>query len=329
MKAIVQDRYGSADVLSLAEIPQPTIGDRDVLIRVHAAGLDPSVLHIMTGLPHLVRLAFGLRRPRARVRGFDVAGRIDAVGAQVTQFHPGDEVFGFCKGAFAEFACARADRIALKPSNLTFEQAAAVPVSSLTALQGLRNRASLQVGQRVLIIGAAGGVGTFAVQIAKAFGAHVTGVCSTTKVDLVRSIGADEVIDYTRDDFLTQPQRYDVILDTAGLRPLTQVRRSLTPRGTLVIVGGEGGSQWLAGMERLLQAAVLSRFGSQRLRGMLATDDQDDLLTVTGMIEAGKVAPVINRTYPLSEAAEAIRAALADHARGKTVITVIPTEPAG
>ena len=329
MKAIVQDRYGSADVLSLAEIPQPTIGDRDVLIRVHAAGLDPSVLHIMTGLPHLVRLAFGLRRPRARVRGFDVAGRIDAVGAQVTQFHPGDEVFGFCKGAFAEFACARADRVLPKPANLTFEQAAAVPVSSLTALQGLRNRASLQVGQRVLIIGAAGGVGTFAVQIAKAFGAHVTGVCSTTKVDLVRSIGADEVIDYTRDDFLTQPQRYDVILDTAGLRPLTQVRRSLTPRGTLVIVGGEGGSQWLAGMERLLQAAVLSRFGSQRLRGMLATDDQDDLLTVTGMIEAGKVAPVINRTYPLSEAAEAIRAALADHARGKTVITVIPTEPAG
>ena len=329
MKAIVQDRYGSADVLSLAEIPQPTIGDCDVLIRVHAAGLDPSVLHIMTGLPHLVRLAFGLRRPRARVRGFDVAGRIETVGAQVTQFHPGDEVFGFCKGAFAEFASARAARVLPKPANLTFEQAAAVPVSSLTALQGLRNKASLQAGQRVLIIGAAGGVGTFAVQIAKAFGAHVTGVCSTTKVDLVRSIGADEVIDYTRDDFLTQPQRYDVILDAAGLRPLTLVRRSLTPRGTLVIVGGEGGSQWLAGMERLLQAAVLSRFGSQRLRGMLATDDQDDLLTVTGMIEAGKVTPVISRMWPLSEAAEAIRAALAGHARGKTVITVIPTEPAG
>ncbi len=327
MKAIVQDRYGSADVLSLAEVPQPTIGDRDVLIRVHAAGLDPSVLHIMTGLPHLVRLAFGLRRPKLRVRGFDVAGRIEAVGRLVTEFHPGDEVFGFCKGAFAEFASARADRILLKPANLTFEQAATVPVSSLTALQGLRDKASLQAGQRVLIIGAAGGVGTFAVQIAKAFGAHVTGVCSTTKVDLVRSIGADEVIDYTRDDFLAQPQRYDVILDTAGLRPLTSVRRSLTPRGTLVIVGGEGGSRWFAGLDRLLAAAVLSRFGSQRLRGMLASEDRDDLLVMKGLLEAGKVTPVIDRAYPLSETAEAVRTALAGHARGKVVITVIPTQP--
>ncbi len=329
MKAIVQDAYGSADVLRLADIPTPEVGDTEVLIRVHAAGLDPSVLHIMTGLPHLVRLAFGLRRPKARVRGFDVAGRIEAVGAQVTQFRPGDEVFGFCKGAFAEYATARADRLALKPANLTFEQAAAVPVSALTALQGLRDKGSIEVGQRVLIIGAAGGVGTFAVQIAKALGAHVTGVCSTTKTDLVRSLGADEVIDYTRDDFVVQPQRYDIILDTAGRRPLSQVRRALVPRGTLVIVGGEGGNQWFAGVDRLLQAAVLSRFGSQRLRGMLATDNQDDLLTMKDLIEAGKVTPVIDRTYPLSETAEAIRAALAGHARGKVVITVIDQQTAG
>lgn len=322
MKAIVQDKYGTAEVLRFEEIPQPHPGDNEVLIRVHAAGVDPSVTHIMTGLPHLVRLAFGFRRPRARVRGFDVAGTIEAVGAQVTQFRPGDEVFGFSNGAFAEYATARANKIAPKPSNLTFEQAAVVPVSALTALQGLRDKGSIQAGQRVLVIGAGGGVGIYAVQIAKAFGAHVTALCSTSKIDLVRSLGADEVIDYTRQDLGVGTDRYDIILDSAGRRPLSLLQSLLTPRGTLVLVGGEGGSQWLAGLDRTLAALIRSKRGSQRLTGMLASSKDADLLVMKELIEAGKVTPVIDRTFPLSEAPEAVRLALAGHARGKTVITI-------
>ena len=245
MKAIVQDKYGSPDVLQLKDIDKPAVGDKDVLVRVHAADVDRGVWHLMTGLPYLLRLAGGgLRRPKVRVGGKDVAGRVEAVGANVTQFQPGDEVFGICHGSFAEYARANADKLAPKPANLTFEQAAAVPDSGSTALRGLRDAGKLKPGQHVLVIGAGGGVGTFAVQIAKALGAEVTGVCSTTKVDMVRSLGADHVIDYTRDDFTGSGQRYDLILDIAGNRPLSHLRRVLTRRGTLVIIGGEGGDRW-------------------------------------------------------------------------------------
>lgn len=241
MKAMTRDKYGSAEVLHLDDIDLPVVGADEVLIRVHAAGVGPDVWHMMTGRPYLIRLmGAGLRRPKDRRIGRDVAGTVEAVGKDVTQYRPGDEVFGVCDGAFAEYARARAGDIAPKPKNLTFEQAAAVPVSACAALHGLRDAGGLQAGQKVLIIGASGGVGTFAVQLAKAFGAHVTGVCSTAKAGMVRSIGADHVIDYTREDFTDGAQRYDLILDTAGRRPLRRLRRALTPRGTLVIVGGEG-----------------------------------------------------------------------------------------
>lgn len=323
MKAIVQDSYGSADVLRLQEIDEPEIGDDDLLVRVHAAGVDPGVWHMMTGLPYLMRImGFGFRAPKARVCGTDFAGRVEVVGKNVTQFQTGDEVFGTCEGAFAEYACVKKDEVALKPANFTFAQAAAVPSSALTALQGLRDQGEVQAGQKVLIIGAAGGVGTFAVQLAKAFGAEVTGVCSTTKVELVRSIGADHVIDYTRDDFAQMGQRYDVILDTAGNRPLSHLRRGLTPRGTLVIVGGEEGGRWLGGTDRQIRALVLSPFVRHRLRSFIATSRTEDLQLLSELIEAGKVTPVIDRTYALSEAPEAIRHLEEGHARGKAVITV-------
>ncbi len=323
MKAIVQDAYGSADVLELRDIDKPQIGDGDVLVRVHAAGVDPGVWHLMRGLPYLVRLmGFGLRAPKTRVRGMDVAGRVEAVGKDVTQFRAGDEVFGMCDGSFAEYACAGEDNLAPKPTNLTFEQAAAVPVSALTALQGLRDQGEVQAGQRVLIIGAAGGVGSFAVQLAKAFGADVTGVCSTTKVDLVRSIGADHVIDYTRDDFAQTGQRYDLVLDTAGNRSLSHLRRALTPGGTLVIVGGEEGDRWIGGTDRQLRGLALSLFVRQRLRSFIAVARKQDLQLLRELIEAGKVTPVIDRTYPLSEAPEAVRYLEGGHARGKVVISV-------
>jgi len=323
MKAIVQDTYGSPDVLQLRDMDKPEVRDRDVLIRVHAAGVDPSVWHLMTGMPYLVRImGYGLRAPKARVRGADVAGRVEALGADATQFQPGDEVFGICNGSFAEYALAREDKVAPKPANLTFEQAAAVPISASTALQGLRDKGKVQPGQKVLIIGAAGGVGTFAVQLAKSFGAEVTGVCSTTKVDLVRSIGADDVIDYTRDDFADGARRYDLILDCAGNRSLSHLRRAITPKGTLVIVGGEGGGRWFGGVERLLGALILSPFVGQKLHGLLAKVRKEDLPFLRELIEAGKVTPVIDRTYPLSEASDAIRYQQEGHARGKVVITV-------
>ena len=244
MKAIVQDEYGSPDVLELADIEKPVVKDNEVLVRVDAAGVDPGVWRLIAGLPYVIRImGFGFRAPKTRVRGTDVAGRVEAVGRDVTEFQPGDEVFGSCDGSFAEYATAREDRVVPKPANLTLEQAAAVPASALTALQGLRDQGQIQPGQKVLIIGASGGVGTYAVQLAKAFGAEVTGVCSTTKVDMVRSIGADHVIDYTRDDFADGPQLYDLILDTAGNRSLSHLRRALTPQGTLVIVGAETGGR--------------------------------------------------------------------------------------
>ena len=321
MKALVQDRYGSSEVLHLRDIDAPRVGENDVLLRVRAAALHMGDWHLMTGLPYLVRLGFGLRGPKPAVRGMDVAGRVEAVGKGVTEFQPGDEVFGVCTGALAEYACAHKDKLLRKPSNLTFEQAAAVPTSASTALQALRDSGGLQPGQKVLIIGAGGGVGLFAVQLARALGAHVTGVCSTTKVDWVRSLGADDVIDYTRQDFTALAQRYDLILDTAGNRPLSLLRRALTPQGTLVLVGGEEGGRWFGGNERQLQALALSPFVRHKLRGLLALARKEDLVFLKELIEAGKLMPVIDKTFPLREGREAVHYLEGGRARGKVVVT--------
>jgi NADPH:quinone reductase-like Zn-dependent oxidoreductase len=323
MKAIVQEKYRSPDGLELKEIDKPVVGDDDVLVRVHAAGVDQGVWHLVTGLPYLLRIVgFGLRRPKTRVPGLDVAGRVEAVGRNVIRFQPGDEVFGTCSGSYAEYACAQQDKFAPKPANVTFEQAAAVPTSAFAALQGLRGSAKIQAGQKVLVIGAGGGVGTFAVQLAKEFGANVTGVCSTKKTDLVRSIGADDVIDYTREDFADSPRRYDLILDTAGGRSLSHLRRALSPRGTLVIVGSEAGGRWVQGIDRALRAALLSPFVSQNLRMLVSTERAEDLQLLGKLIEAGKLTPVVDRTYSLSEVPKAIQYLRAGHACGKVVITV-------
>jgi NADPH:quinone reductase-like Zn-dependent oxidoreductase len=320
MKAIVQDTYGSPDVLQLKDIDPPRVGAEDVLIRVHAAGVDPGVWHLMTGLPYLVRLAVGVRRPRNPVRGLDVAGVVEAVGTKVTTFKPGDEVFGVSDGSFAEYACASQDQVLHKPVNLTFERAAAVPISATTALQGLR-AAKLERGQKVLIIGAGGGVGSFAVQLARAMGAEVTGVCSTSKVELVRSIGAHHVIDYTRDDLTGGP--YDVILDTAGNRELPALRRVLAPRGTLVLIGGEGGGRWVGGLGRQLWAMVVAVFSSQKFRSIFALVNKADLAVLKERIEAGALTPVVDRSYALSEVPAAIRSLAEGHSRGKVVIKVV------
>jgi NADPH:quinone reductase-like Zn-dependent oxidoreductase len=321
MRAIVQARYGSADVLHLAEIGRPAAGDGEVLLRVDAAGLDRGTWHLMAGQPYLIRLVSGLRAPRNPVPGLDVAGTVVAVGADVTGFAVGEEVFGIGRGSFAEYACARADKLVRKPAGLTFARAAAVAVSGLTALQGLRDAGRLQPGQHVLIIGASGGVGTFAVQIAKALGAEVTGVCSTAKTGLVASIGADHVIDYTRDHFWDGRQRYDLILDIGGNAALARLRHALTPAGTLVIAGGEDGGRW-TGVSRQLRALALSLFVRQRLATFVSRHRRADLETLAQLIEAGQLTPVIGKTYPLRQAPDAMRDLLAGHARGKLVITV-------
>ncbi len=322
MKAIVQDRYGTADILQLKEIDRPPVGDDDVLVRVRAAGIHQGDWHLMTGLPYIARLGLGLRRPRTSVRGMDVAGVVEAVGKDVTQFQPGDEVFGWCEGSFAEYARAPQSHFLRKPSGLSFEQAAVVPISGMTALQGLRDAGKVQAGQRVLVIGAAGGVGSFAVQIAKALGGQVTGVCSTTKIELVRSIGADHIVDYTREDFTRSAQRYDLIIDTAGRRPLRQLRRALSPAGTLVLVGGEGGDRLLGGFQRHIWAALLSPFVRQQLRMLVSVERSEDLAVLRDLIDAGSVTPLIDRTYPLCDTAEAMRHLARGHAAGKTVISV-------
>ena len=323
MKAIVQDTYGSTDVLEFRDIDKPEIADDEVLLRVHAAGVDRGVWHLMTGLAYPIRLAgYGLRRPKTPVPGTDMAGVVEAVGNDVTRFQPGDAVFGIGKGAYAEYARAPENKLAPRPANLTFEQAAVVAISGLPALQGLRDKGKVRPGQKVLIIGASGGVGTYAVQLAKAFGAEVTAVCSTTKVDLVRSLGADHVIDYTREDFTEGEQRYDLILDIGGNRSLSHLRRALAPKGTLVLVGGEAGGRWLGGLDRQLRAFLLSRFLGQKLTSLLSKENHQDLLVLTELIEAGKVTPVIDRTYPLSEVPQAIRYLEEGHGRGKVVITV-------
>ena len=325
MKAIVQDTYGSSDVLELRDINKPEIGDDEVLVRVHAAGVDRGVWHVMTGLPYFLRLIIpdlGLRAPKAPVRGSDVAGVVAAVGKDVTRFQPGDEVFGIGMGSYAEYTRVPEDKLAAKPANLTFEQAAVVPISGLTALQAVRDKGQVQPGQKVLIIGASGGVGTFAVQIAKSFGADVTGVCSTTKVDLVRSLGADHVIDYTREDFAEGEHRYDVILDTGGHSSLARLRRALAQKGTLVIVGAETDGKWFGGFDRSIRAMVLSRFVGQKLVAFVNSENADDMIAIKELIEAGKVTPVIDRTYPLSEAPNAIHYLEDGHARGKVAINV-------
>jgi NADPH:quinone reductase-like Zn-dependent oxidoreductase len=322
MQAIVQDKYGSADVLRLAQIATPAISDKEVLIRVHAAGLDRGAWHLMTGRPYLLRLGFGLRKPRNPVSGREVAGTVVAVGSAVTTFAAGDEVYGISRGSFAEYAVAREGKLARKPANVSFEQAAVVPVSALTALQALTDVGRVAPGQHVLIIGASGGVGSFAVQIAKAYGAEVTGVCRTAKVDLVRSLGADHVIDYTRDDFADGEHRYDLIVDLGGNPTPSRLRRALTSSGTAVVAGGEQGGSLTGGMGRQLRALALSLFVSQRLTTHLCKERAVDLERLTTLIESGKVTPSLDRTYPLDHAPEAVRHLAAGNARGKVAITI-------
>jgi len=325
MKAIVQDRYGGPEVLELRDIDQPVPTDNEVLVQVHAAGLHRGDWHVMTGLPYMIRLAvptLGLSKPKVPVLGMDVAGRVEAVGARVTRFQPGDEVFGWCDGSLAEYACAGEDHFAAKPAALSFEEAAVVPISGFAALQGVRDVGEVQAGQQVLVLGAAGAVGWFAVQLAKAFGARVTGVASTTQLELVRGVGADEVIDYTRHDVTDGTRQWEVIIDTGGRRTLSQLRRALTPSGTLVIVGGEGGGRVMGGFLRNLRAPVVSRFVGQRLRMLVSKERQEDLVVLRELIEAGKLRPLIGRTYPLGEAPEAMRALQAGNTLGKIVIIV-------
>ena len=322
MKAIVYTEYGPPDVLQFTEVAKPTPKDDEVLIRIRAASVNPLDWHFLRGTPYAMRMAAGLRRPKLTRLGIDVSGQVEAVGRNVTQFQPGDAVFGACRGAFAEYVCASEKAMVLKPANVTFEQAAAVPVAAVSALQGLRDKGQLQRGQKVLINGAAGGVGTFAVQITRVFGADVTGVCSTRNVDMVRSIGANHVMDYTAEDFTRSGQRYDLIFDTVGNHSLSDCKRALTPEGTLVLVGGPNKGRWLGPLTGMLKAVVLSRFVRQKLRPFLAHLRKDDLIVMRELLEAGKVAPVIDRTYPLSDVPDAIRYLEKGHARGKVVITM-------
>jgi len=326
MRAVVYTDYGPPDVLEVKDIKKPEPNDDQVLVKVHAAAVNPYDWHFIRGTPYMMRMMMGgLRKPKDPRIGVDYAGTVEAVGKNVTRFKPGDEVFGNRSGAFAEYLCARADRaIALKPANMTFEQAAGVPVAGLTALQGLRDKGKVQPGQKVLINGASGGVGTFAVQIAKSLGAEVTGVCSGRNVDLVRSLGADHVIDYTKEDFTKDDERYDVILDNVGTQPLSGFRRVLKPNGICVMIGGGGPNEgkWVGPMARPIKAMLISPFISQKMGMMMAQGNKDDLNILADLMESGKVKPVIDRTYPLSEIREAIRYLEAGHARGKVIITV-------
>jgi NADPH:quinone reductase-like Zn-dependent oxidoreductase len=323
MKAITYHRYGSPDVLEFQEIDTPVVKDDDVLIRVRAVAANPRDWHFMRGLPYVIRPQFGLRRPRNPLLGSDVAGQVEAVGTNVTRFRPGDEVYAdVVTGGFAEYTSVPEDVVAPKPANLTFEQAAAVPLAALTALQGLRDRGRTQPGQKVLIIGAGGGVGTFAVQIAKWLGAEVASVCSTGKVDLVRSLGSDHVIDYTREDFVQSGQRYDLVLQLAGTRSPSDCRRALTPTGTLLLSSGESSGRWVGPIGRIVKAVLLSPFVRQRLVPFEAKRSVEDLRLMKELIEAGTVTPVIDRTFSLSDVPAAMRHLEAGHARGKIVITV-------
>ncbi|QGN48984.1 NAD(P)-dependent alcohol dehydrogenase [Micromonospora sp. WMMD558] len=325
MKAIVQDTYGPADVLRLRDVDRPTIGDGDVLVQVRAAGVDPGVWIFMTGRPYLARLASGLRRPRVPVRGRDLAGVVTAVGARVTRFRPGDEVYGTSlRGSYAEFTSTPERRLARKPANLSFAQAAAVPVSGMTALRAVRDSGEVRPGHRVLVIGASGGVGSHAVQIAKAYGATVTGVCAPARADVVRALGADDVLDYTREEIDRDGPVYDVVIDTGGDRPFSLLRRALTPRGTLALVGGAyTKGPLLSGYDRqMVRAPLLSLFVGQRLRSVSAMERTEDLDTLRELIEAGALTPAVDRSYPLAEAAHAIRHLREGHPAGKVVVTI-------
>ncbi|MGN9762432.1 NAD(P)-dependent alcohol dehydrogenase [Streptomyces sp. SD31] len=324
MKAVVQDRYGSADTLEFRDVDTPVPAADEVLVRVHAASVNAYDWHLMHGDPKIARLVFGLSRPKARVRGRDFAGRVEAVGSGVMGLKPGDEVFGEADGAFAEFVCAKDGMVGPKPANLTFEQAAAIPLAGNTALIGLRDVGRVQQGQTVLVNGASGGVGTFAVQLGKAYGAEVTAVCSTRNVDLVRSLGADHVIDYTREDFTRGGRRYDVVLDLVGNHSLAEFRRAITPSGTLVLSGGgvyEGGSV-VGPMGLFFKRRLAAPFARQRLLELPARQSRANLAALRELAESGKIAPAVERTYPLSEAAEAIRYVEVEHARAKVVVTV-------
>jgi NADPH:quinone reductase-like Zn-dependent oxidoreductase len=324
MKAIVQDRFGPPEVLRLVDIDMPAPGADEVLVRVHAAALNPYDWHMLRGDPLVARLmgGVGLTKPKDRVAGVDAAGLVEAVGANVRHLRPGEAVLGFCQGAFAECARASADKVVPKPPGLSFEEAAAVPMAALTALQGIRDVGQVRAGHRVLVNGAAGGVGTYAVQIATALGAEVTGVCSTGNVELVRSLGAAHVIDYTTEDFTDGRARYDVILDNVGNRPLRRVRRALTPAGTLVLNGGGSPGRVFGAVGSLARAVLVNAVVRQRLRPFIAKPKRADLLTLTGLIEDGKLTSVLDRTYPLAETAEGLRRVEQGHVRGKVVITV-------
>ena len=322
MQAIVQDNYGSGATLTLREIERPAIGEHDVLVRVRAAGVNPADWAVMSGLPYIARPVYGLRRPKVGVRGTDVAGYVAAVGSGVTRFKAGDEVFGASTGSYAEYAAASEDELALKPVNLSFEQAAIVPMAGLVALQAIRDRGQVSAGQSVLINGGSGGIGTFAIQIAKALGAEVTAVASTRNLELVQSVGADHLVDYTKEDFTLSSKRYDVILDNVSNHSLSRLRGALTATGVLIPNGGNFGNRWFASAGQLICATVMFRFGTQRLGRFLVSMNHDDLVALKELIEAGKVKPVLGRTYPLSDAAQAIDHVGTGHAQGKTAITV-------
>ena len=323
MKAAVRDRYGSPDVIELREIDRPVAADDEVLVRVRAASVNPADWYGVTGRPYVGRAQMGVLKPKQRVLGVDFAGTVEAVGRNVTQFRPGDEVFGGRNGAFAEYVPVREERAVVpKPANVTFEQAAAVPIAAITALQGLRDKGQLQPGQKVLINGASGGVGTFAVQIAKALGAEVTGVCSTRNVELVRSLGADHVIDYTREDFTRSDQRYDLMLDIAGSRSWSEYKRVLGPEATVVIVGAPKGNRLLGPLSRIIKLRLAALRGSQKVVFFIAKFNKPDMVVLQELLEAGKVTPVIDRRYELSEIADAFRYLEEGHCRAKVVITV-------
>jgi NADPH:quinone reductase-like Zn-dependent oxidoreductase len=322
MKAIVYEKYGSPDVVELKELDTPVAGDDQLLVKVHAASVNPIDWHRMRGQPYFMRMSEGLSKPKNTGLGADVAGRVEAVGRNVTHFQPGDDVFGMSIKTLAEYVRLSPEGVAPKPTNLTFEEAAAVPLAGLTALQGLRDKGGIQPGQKVLINGAAGGVGTFAVQIAKSFGADVTGVCSTRNVELVRSIGADQVVDYTQEDFTRSGKRYDLILDAVCNRSLSALRRVMKPDGTIVMAGAAKGRSGGRPVLRLLRAVLMRRFVSQTVAPYMTKRSRDDLVLLKDLIEAGKVRPVIDRSYPLNEVAEAMRYLEKGHAQGKVVITV-------
>ncbi|GMQ97804.1 MAG: NAD(P)-dependent alcohol dehydrogenase [Acidimicrobiia bacterium] len=322
MKAIVQHEYGSPDVLRLEDVEKPVPDDDEVLVRVRATSVNPYDWHVMRGTPHLVRMQFGLRRPKESIQGADMAGRVEAVGKEVTEFQPGDEVFSETRRSFAEYVCVREDRLARKPANVSFEQAAAVPLAGLTALQGLRDKGQVQQGDRVLVNGASGGVGTFAVQIAKSLGAHVTGVTSTKNVDMVLAIGADEVVDYTREDFTQSTDRYEVIFDTIGNHSPSANRRVMVPEGRYVAVGKSEMGDWVGPLSMLFGVLLASIVGKQKMVPLLAKADKGDLELLSGLVEDGHVTPVIDRHYELADVAEAIRYLEQGHASGKVVITM-------